>query len=931
MTEEVDEYETSHIHFDVEDIPFITSLPPSPERPQAPTSRPPQAIVAYAPNNFIAIASSDEFPDDFADFTEEDFATIDQAVIEASAPSIPQAQPTCPSPTHIHQTPVVTSTKDTIDIVEVLEGFGGPAVAISLEVSAADTSSLHSKAQDESHIFPPPFPQPKLAPKPAHWSPFQRSPFQRFRQRNGTLSVTDLTGPAWCELQFDYGLRQKRSRKLESRPTSFVTAEGKTIDVNKKVAKVNDQITTKGRSVHKALELELHPEQVPVTPKTKEERWGLRVFNMIVAAESLITQGRCREMPVFGLINEQVVVGIIDEIERKPLPPVLQPLSIPSSDVSLKRSFPNTPTKVRPPSAKRSKTFPGVSQTRNDSQNEITNFFPVSSSSKSANFVDELKDEDEIMVEDRPQHGVNGHHNVMSAEAILLPTAATQPDDDADSASTSSATTIYYSQPVTTSPTSFVPTNPPISSDTQPPETPSISAVTTSSTSTAASFVSFPPSSTSTSFASFSSMPNTNASSAYISVPNSQASTSSQVPPHFRLHISDTKTRSRRSLPADEDTLSAHLQLMLYRQLLGDLLSGANRVRNEDGGLDWMKIWMGLGINDRAPFSKQFRDTLGLDDVYASMGGDSGDEGKVRCLEDLMRIWRNIVEMLNVDGVDDELVVVYRMRGGEQNDEQMKGKGKETAWKRKDHLAQEHRAQLDREDEDMRRAVEASLKDVGGGGYNMSSYTDGLEPQELGKLVNGSIGTMLGTELKPTSNTVFGQAWGGSVAGQNDPQLEWAIQQSLLDHPPQEPEDHEPTLPPPISTEPSTENILPIAEDTSCQPEASSSKLPPSETVDTDVEADEDDDQDVEVPPEIIGCKVFKMDKPMLDNYLQNVMEWWFGKRPPRGVGVELTRRCGHCEYKEGCEWREQKAEEEREKARQRNLARLRPETIDSQ
>jgi hypothetical protein len=50
-----------------------------------------------------------------------------------------------------------------------------------------------------------------------------------------------------CELQFDYGLRQKRNRKPESRPASFTSANGKVISVEKKVAAKNDRKIQRGR------------------------------------------------------------------------------------------------------------------------------------------------------------------------------------------------------------------------------------------------------------------------------------------------------------------------------------------------------------------------------------------------------------------------------------------------------------------------------------------------------------------------------------------------------------------------------------------------------------------------------------------------------------------------------------------------------------
>jgi hypothetical protein len=50
-----------------------------------------------------------------------------------------------------------------------------------------------------------------------------------------------------CGVQFDYGLRQGRSLALTRRPESFVSAGGKEMKVDKKVAKINDKTLGRGR------------------------------------------------------------------------------------------------------------------------------------------------------------------------------------------------------------------------------------------------------------------------------------------------------------------------------------------------------------------------------------------------------------------------------------------------------------------------------------------------------------------------------------------------------------------------------------------------------------------------------------------------------------------------------------------------------------
>ncbi|KAI0003844.1 exonuclease V [Russula compacta] len=144
------------------------------------------------------------------------------------------------------------------------------------------------------------------------------SPFEEFRFR--TLSVSDLVGPAWCEVQFDYGLRQGRSRPLANRPDAFVSAEGKVISVDKKVAEVNEETMERGRAVHKQLEREIHPEAVEVEIHVQEEYWAARLVNMLSCLQNLMEEGFTREMPVFGILQDKPVVGIIDEVSLKPIP-----------------------------------------------------------------------------------------------------------------------------------------------------------------------------------------------------------------------------------------------------------------------------------------------------------------------------------------------------------------------------------------------------------------------------------------------------------------------------------------------------------------------------------------------------------------------------------------------------------------------------------
>ncbi|KAG5635655.1 hypothetical protein H0H81_010510 [Sphagnurus paluster] len=174
------------------------------------------------------------------------------------------------------------------------------------------------------------------------------SPFEEYRY--GVLSVTDLASLAWCEVQFDYGLRQRRSRPITTRPESFISAQGKEICVEKAVAERNDAITKQGRAIHKHLELEVRAEQLPVDISSDEEHWALRLLNMLASLRCILLEGYTREMPVFGVLQGVVMVGIIDEVVRRPRQPATQKRTSgsPPESLRVKKSRPSCPDPLQP-------------------------------------------------------------------------------------------------------------------------------------------------------------------------------------------------------------------------------------------------------------------------------------------------------------------------------------------------------------------------------------------------------------------------------------------------------------------------------------------------------------------------------------------------------------------------------------------------------
>ncbi|CBY01958.1 hypothetical protein LEMA_P007450.1 [Plenodomus lingam JN3] len=119
--------------------------------------------------------------------------------------------------------------------------------------------------------------------------PDTRAPLERFRTKpKKCLSVTDLVSPAWCELQYFYTL-SKFGRKPRT------------------------QAMRTGSKIHQKLEDEVHS-TVPVQVHTKEDRFGLRIWNAISGLRCLRETGLTRELEVWGILQGQVVNGVIDEL-----------------------------------------------------------------------------------------------------------------------------------------------------------------------------------------------------------------------------------------------------------------------------------------------------------------------------------------------------------------------------------------------------------------------------------------------------------------------------------------------------------------------------------------------------------------------------------------------------------------------------------------
>lgn len=94
-----------------------------------------------------------------------------------------------------------------------------------------------------------------------------------------------------------------------------------------------------GTAIHKTLEEEVH-KTVPVEVTTKEDGWALRIWNVIQGLRTLRTTGMTRELEVWGLVDGEVVTGIIDQLSYEcPDPDLAASAEARYADVRTSRSL----------------------------------------------------------------------------------------------------------------------------------------------------------------------------------------------------------------------------------------------------------------------------------------------------------------------------------------------------------------------------------------------------------------------------------------------------------------------------------------------------------------------------------------------------------------------------------------------------------------
>lgn len=379
----------------------------------------------------------------------------------------------------------------------------------------------------------------------------------------------------------------------------------------------------------------------------------------------------------------------------------------------------------------------------------------------------------------------------------------------------------------------------------------------------------------------------------------------------YSLQLSDTKTRTRPTLPPDEDTLASRVQLMLYHRLLSNLLAPSAPSVLAPTPLDFAALWSRVGVDPARRFSEGFLIQAGLASEVAAQDAPSeatattaqSSADSLSCLNDLTIAWAHAVEALNVVTVHNTLTLVYR---SQPTRKRSKDKGRAKPTPSGTELSPQ-------EAQDLAAAIQASVSDAqsGTGGDDdlaraiLESLKDSVRS---GTAAEGDLGVLthpFGVPISevPGMTTLDGEAKVAAApdALEDDPELAWAIQQSLLPRIENIAAVQDAVAGPDVSAV-AASNLTEAAGEKNESAQGSSSENAEGRTNTAPASPAHSDDlveanetmtvAELDVEARIIGTKAFELDDTLLDGYLARVLAWWYGRRAPEGVSVELTRRC---------------------------------------
>ena len=328
-------------------------------------------------------------------------------------------------------------------------------------------------------------------------------------------------------------------------------------------------------------------------------------------------------------------------------------------------------------------------------------------------------------------------------------------------------------------------------------------------------------------------------------------------------------------MPTESDTAAGQLQVMLYKELLDAMLQPTATSSDDSPSLtgvsmSFPRVFQHLALNPDQTFSDSFRAQSEPIITGNKLRYGIAD---AKCLNEMVKVWEQYVDLLGLgtpsktaekDGkTDDQLELVYR-RADKKKD---KGKRKrnrdapllETITPIKDDVSSNDEA----DDKMLQLAIQRSLQPP-------SPIPETIAPEIVAASFISPPVTIPMTEQEREKE---------------EDAIAWEIEMSYRTNGGIEHEGE------PVIVRASQE-VPVIAADEDGDNENDRSQSPKRGLKPAKKSGD------------IIGKHRFKHDPKALGRHLEKVMGYWQGIRMPEGVGIDNTRRCGWCEFEEGCEWR---------------------------
>lgn len=329
-------------------------------------------------------------------------------------------------------------------------------------------------------------------------------------------------------------------------------------------------------------------------------------------------------------------------------------------------------------------------------------------------------------------------------------------------------------------------------------------------------------------------------------------------------------------MPRESDTAAGQLQVMLYKELLDAMLQPTAASSGDSPSLtgvsmSFPRVFQHLALNADQTFSDSFRAQSEPIITGNKLRYGIGD---AKCLTEMVRVWEQYVDLLGLgtpsktteqDGkTDEQLELVYR-RADKKKDKGKRKRHRDPPVLETITAIKDDGTSNDEDDDKMLQlAIQRSLQPP-------SPIPETIAPEIVAASFISPPVTVPMTEQEREKE---------------EDAIAWEIEMSYrtnggIEH------EGEPVI------------------------------VRASQEVSKGFADDNDDNKDVDrvqspkrgLKPakksgDIIGKHRFKHDPKALGRHLEKVMGYWQGIRMPEGVGIDNTRRCGWCEFEEGCEWR---------------------------